>query len=124
MKLNEIKKAVNQGKVVHWSNGNYQVVKENDDYVIKASNGHIIGLTWSDGKTLNGEEKDFFISDITEKQRKDLVNDLLRATSYRTFKEVRESPVKRRALIADISKKTGLSKKDVKEAIYNLLDKY
>ena len=124
MKLDEIKKAVDQGKTVHWSNGNYRVVKENDDYVIRASNGHIIGLTWSDGKTLNGEEKDFFVDNTVEKWRESLVNDLLRATSYRVIRNARSNLKDRNDLVADISKKTGFSKKDVRGAIYKLLDKY
>lgn len=63
MNLQEIKKAVDQGLTVYWANQAYQVVKNNtNEYLIKCTlNNHCIGLTWQDGKTLNGDEKDFFI---------------------------------------------------------------
>jgi hypothetical protein len=66
MKLEEIKKAVDNGKIVHWKKENY-IVKyfcgEDKYYIECTNNGNVIGLTWSDNKTLNGEEKDFFISE-------------------------------------------------------------
>jgi hypothetical protein len=64
MTLEEIKKAVLEGKTVHWSNTNYVVVKDNlDQWLINCpSNGYCIGLTWSDGKTLNGKEEDFYVA--------------------------------------------------------------
>ena len=63
MKIDEIKKAVNDGEKVFYSSKNYQVIKDkNDNYFIKClSNNNFIGLTWLDGKTLNGNENDFFI---------------------------------------------------------------
>ena len=65
MTLQEIKEAVDNGKTVYWENGNYTVVKndKNGEYFIKASNGYCIGLTWADGKTLNGKEEEFFTLD-------------------------------------------------------------
>lgn len=64
MNLEQIKAAVEAGKKVYWSNKGYQVVKGKDgEYAIKAANGHMIGLTWADGKTLNGKEKDFFVEE-------------------------------------------------------------
>ena len=66
MNLAEIKAAVNDGKKVFWSNALYQVKKnifpsgnENWD-IVCSSNGHRIGLTWTDEKTLNGKEEDFY----------------------------------------------------------------
>ena len=64
MNLNEIKQAISEGKTVHWSNSAYQVVKDDKgQYFITCNqNGYSIGLTWADGLTLNGKEKDFYIS--------------------------------------------------------------
>lgn len=62
MKLQEIKTAVDKGQKVFWSNENYQIVKSENEYLIKSiSNNNIVGLTWKDGKTLNGKEDEFFI---------------------------------------------------------------
>ncbi len=63
MNTAEIKKAVDEGKNVYWSNLGYKVVKDkNDEYLIKCTvNNSCIGLTWQDGTTLNGKEEDFFI---------------------------------------------------------------
>ena len=66
MNLNEIKQAIKDGKKVYWSNTLYEVKKwkDEDKYdIICNANGYCIGLTWQDGKTLNGKEKDFFILD-------------------------------------------------------------
>ena len=64
MNLQEIKQAVDSGKVVHWSNVAYEVRKDNytGQYNIKCLlNDHMIGLTWMDGTTMNGKESEFFI---------------------------------------------------------------
>ena len=64
MKLEEIKKAVDEGKTVHWSNNSYKVVKNNrnGEYFIAHTSGHLIGLTWADGVTLNAKEEQFYIA--------------------------------------------------------------
>lgn len=70
MTLDEIKQAVDAGKVVHWSNCNYQVVKSpNEEYLIQwgRGQGHFIGLTWKDGKTLNGLESEFYIDPVSKR---------------------------------------------------------
>lgn len=62
MNLNEIKKAVDSGLSVFWSHDGYEVIKNHEEYCVKCKrNNHIIGLTWRDGVTMNGEECDFFI---------------------------------------------------------------
>ena len=63
MTTQQIKSAVDQGKVVHWSNELYTVIKDKlGQYLIKCGpNNHCIGLTWADDVTLNGEEEDFYI---------------------------------------------------------------
>lgn len=63
MTVEEIKTAVDNGKTVHCLNGAYEVIKDKkNQYLIKCiSNGHCIGLTWTDNVTLNGQEKDFYI---------------------------------------------------------------
>jgi hypothetical protein len=63
MTLSEIKKAIAENKEVRWSNDGYKVYKDNiGQYLITFTpNEHTIGLTWLDGITLNGDEKDFYI---------------------------------------------------------------
>ena len=65
MNLDEIKAAVLAGKLVHWASPLY-VVKYSEQikefYIVCLDNQHIIGLTWRDGVTMNGEPKDFYIS--------------------------------------------------------------
>lgn len=63
MTLSEIKCAVNEGKTVCWSNERYEVVKNRFDmwYIQDVFGKSCIGLTWLDGVTMNGEEKDFFV---------------------------------------------------------------
>ena len=60
--LEQIKKAIAEGKKVYWASSLYQVIKDDiNQYLIKcSSNGNYIGLTWQDGKTLNGKESEFF----------------------------------------------------------------
>lgn len=62
MTIQEIKKAVDQGKTVYWLSGMYEVIKDkNGDYLIKCtSNGSCTGLTNLAGNKLNGLETDFF----------------------------------------------------------------
>jgi hypothetical protein len=64
MNLQEIKQAISEGKTVHWENQLYEVVLDKlGQYLIKCKmNGHCIGLTWADGTTMNGEEKQFYIA--------------------------------------------------------------
>ena len=62
--VDEIIKAVSEGKTVHVGKDNYQVVKGNKftPYLIKClDNDYCIGLTWLDGETLNADLKDFYI---------------------------------------------------------------
>lgn len=64
MKLEEIKAAVNAGKVVCWANEHYRVIRDsrNQWLIVCQLNGHTIGLTWQDGKTMNcNSESEFFI---------------------------------------------------------------
>ena len=62
MNLSEIKQAINKGKNVYWVQLGYQVIESKGNYYIKCiSNGSLIGLTWVDGQTLNGEEHEFFV---------------------------------------------------------------
>jgi hypothetical protein len=63
MTLEEIKAAVEAGHVVHWHNSAYKVVKDSlGQWLVKCTdNGHCIGLTFSDGVTMNGEPEEFFM---------------------------------------------------------------
>lgn len=64
MTLAEILRAVDEGLPVHWQNHGYLVERaaNGGGCVIRSlSTGHCIGLTWTDGMTLNGKEEDFFI---------------------------------------------------------------
>lgn len=64
MTVEQINQAVDNGMIVHWGNPMYTVIKDgNGRYLIKCDNGSSIGLTWNDGKTLNGKEEEFFVSD-------------------------------------------------------------
>lgn len=63
--VQDIKSKVDDGKEVHWSNDGYNVVKDkhNQYLIVFKSNDSAIGLTWTDGKTLNGDIKDFYYYD-------------------------------------------------------------
>ena len=63
MTLEEIKAAVESGKTVHWANDGYRVVKDGlgQWFIFCDNNKSAIGLTWKDGKTMNGKEKEFYI---------------------------------------------------------------
>lgn len=69
MLLEEIKAAVLAGKIVHWKSSLYKVVYYDgnsvyDDWnIVCTVNHNCIGLTWSDGVTMNGEPEDFYIGD-------------------------------------------------------------
>ena len=64
MKVQEIKKAVDEGKTVCWSHEGYEVQKPFSEYlVVCLSNQSCIGLTWKDGVTMNGKEEQFFIKE-------------------------------------------------------------
>jgi hypothetical protein len=61
MTLTEIKAAIENGKKVFWSNPTYEVIRDaRGQYLIQHANGHCIGLTWQDGRTMNGKEEDFY----------------------------------------------------------------
>lgn len=62
MTLQQIKDALKAGKRVHWISEAYQVIDGGKaGLLIECKlNGHCIGLTWADGVTMNGSEKDFF----------------------------------------------------------------
>lgn len=65
MTLEQITAAVDAGKVVHWSNDGYRVIRDGlGQYLIGWSIGapdeYYIGLTWQDGITLNGAPLDFY----------------------------------------------------------------
>ena len=62
MNLQQITEAVNAGIPVYWKNKGYQVKpnSKNSELLISSANGHSIGLTRTDGTTLNGKEEDFF----------------------------------------------------------------
>ena len=59
----DIRDAVDAGKQVRWEHDGYHVTKTKwGEYLIVCqSNQHAIGLTWSDGTTLNGKLQDFYI---------------------------------------------------------------
>ena len=67
MNIKEIKKAIDDGKKVRWSNRAYDVIKDKiGQYLIHCNlNDHCIGLHGLEGteyeNKLNGKEKDFFI---------------------------------------------------------------
>ena len=62
MTLQEIKRAVENGQTVHWKNPAYRVVKDRLGQWFITSNTDSIGLTHSNGVTLNGQPGDFYIA--------------------------------------------------------------
>jgi len=60
-----IKEYVDYGRDIRWKNDNYRVIgDELGQYFIRCeSNGHCIGLTHTDGVTLNGDISDFYFAD-------------------------------------------------------------
>lgn len=64
MTLDEIKRAVDLGKTVHWHNTGYDIVKSDDRYgVLFKGNDNFTALEDVDGE-LQGSEDDFFLSDV------------------------------------------------------------
>ena len=62
MKLEEIKKAVDNGREVFWANKGYRVIKDNiGQYLIKHEGGNCVGLIHANGRILNGKEEEFFM---------------------------------------------------------------
>lgn len=66
MTLEEIKEAIADGREVHWKSTAYDVILDDiGQYLIVCNlNDYTIGLTWMDGVTMNGKEKDFFIAPL------------------------------------------------------------
>ncbi len=64
MTLQEIKDAIDAGKVVHWVSSLYEITKDcySKYHICCPVSGACIGLTWKDGTTLNGDESDFYLS--------------------------------------------------------------
>ncbi len=62
MTLSEIKAAVSAGRTVHWKQPTYRVICSLGQWLIACEfNGHCIGLTWTDGVTMNGKPEDFYV---------------------------------------------------------------
>ena len=64
MTLAEILRAVEEGLLVHWQTPGYVIERQQvgRGCVIRClATDHCIGLTWADGRTLNGREDEFFI---------------------------------------------------------------
>ena len=71
MTLDEIVEAVDAGRTVCWSHDGYEVRRTSDKPgglgmdVICLHNNHMIGLTWLDGVTVNGQPEDFYVKEET-----------------------------------------------------------
>lgn len=68
MTLLEIMEAVDAGREVYWSNRGYRVIKDSlgrylVGWNIGAPGENYWGLTHTDGVTLNGNPRDFFLGD-------------------------------------------------------------
>ena len=68
MTLQEIKTAVDSGRRVCWSNPGYEVVHDDcDQWLIRCvGNGGCVGLTKTDGVTMNEKEVSFFVDERAE----------------------------------------------------------
>lgn len=69
--VNEIKQAVDNGHSVYHGNTLYEVQKDSlgQYLIVCASNGYAVGLTWRDGKTLNGKLEEFTIVELKESEK-------------------------------------------------------
>lgn len=65
MNIENIKTAVDAGKIVHWANTGYVVSKDRlgQYLIVYLPNGSAIGLTNRAETRLNGAEGDFYIAD-------------------------------------------------------------
>lgn len=63
MNLQEIKTAVDNDKTVNWKTPLYRVIRDDKGqyFITCSSSNNLVGLTWMDETTMNGEEKDFFV---------------------------------------------------------------
>jgi len=63
MNLEQIKKAIEEGKKVYWGNRAYEVIKDSvGQYLVYCSlNEYCFGLTHVDGVTLSERESSFFV---------------------------------------------------------------
>jgi len=69
MNLESIKFSIeNLNYKVFWKNENYQVIKDSIGQwlILSKCNGHCIGLTHKDGKTLNGKESEFYFEKVSD----------------------------------------------------------
>jgi len=68
MSLDAIKRAVADGKKVHWKTRAYVVIEDRPGHwMVKCTlNNSCIGLTWRDGVTMNGKPEDFFVDEPHE----------------------------------------------------------
>jgi hypothetical protein len=66
MNLQEIKSAVESGKVVCWGNRGYKVIKDNTgQWLVRCEwNGYCFGLYYGKTDTLNGKESEFFVQEV------------------------------------------------------------
>lgn len=64
--LADIKDAVRAGLEVRWATDNYKVVanqRGDQFYIVSQFNGYTIGLTHTDGVTMNGKIEEFYIKE-------------------------------------------------------------
>ena len=61
MNLEQIRAAQKLGLTVHWANEGYTVHDNSIVWAFGTPKANSIGLTWSDGKTMNGQPDEFFV---------------------------------------------------------------
>ena len=61
MNLEQIRAAQKLGLTVHWANEGYTVHDNSIVWMFGTPKANSIGLTWSDGKTMNGQPDEFFV---------------------------------------------------------------
>ena len=68
MTLDQIKRAVNAGKTVHWANSRYTVVCDNlGQWLLTCEGGSTVGLTHGEGTILTSAADEFYVEGTRHK---------------------------------------------------------
>lgn len=65
LNVDQIKAAIQAGNTVFWKSPEYNVIRDSAGQWLICHPDSVIGLTWSDGITLNGNPEDFHILNLS-----------------------------------------------------------